>query len=106
MYTQLLQDRRYVVIHGFRRAVQAAGELRIRPALDDECQHLDFLCGQPSRVGASSLVGAARYAADTALAQTPANDCSERARPQGVKSLECLAQRILRTFCKSQRPLV
>src|SRR5207253_2750537 len=58
------------------------------------------------RVGASSLVGAARYAADTVLAQTPANDCSERGRPQGVKSRECLAQRILRTFSKSQRPLV
>src|SRR2546425_2670760 len=102
MYAELLQDRRYVVIHGFRRTVQAARELRIRPALHDECQHLDFLCGQPRRVGASSPVGAARYAAHTALAQTPPNDCSERARPQAVKTRECLAQCILRTFSKSE----
>src|SRR5436853_6846587 len=98
MYAEFLQDRRYVVIHGFRRAVEAAGELRIRPALDDEGQHLEFLSRQPRRVGASRLVGAARYAAHTALAQTPANDCGERARPQGIKNRERLAQRILRTF--------
>src|SRR2546421_3829576 len=106
MYAEFLQDRRYVVIHGFRRAVEAAGELRIRPALDDEDQHLEFLPRQPRRVGASSLVGAARYATHTALAQTPSNDCSERARPQAVKTRECLAQCILRTFSKSERPLV